>query len=96
MSVEQINQIEEINQPMSETHSDSGCGGSSGGESPKREAMKLNFQVNLGHQVAKIEAEDISQKQLATFYIFWDVVVGWREIWEFCSLSQQTPTTTFF
>jgi hypothetical protein len=64
MSVEQINQIEEINQPMSETHSDSGCGGSSGGESPKREAMKLNFQVNLGHQVAKIEAEDISQKQL--------------------------------
>lgn len=67
MSVEQINQIEEINQPMSETHSDSGCGGSSGGESPKREAMKLNFQVNLGHQVAKIEAEDISQNtQLAT------------------------------
>ena len=59
MSVEQVSQIEEINQPLSETHSDSGCGGSSGGESPKREAMKLNFQVNLGHQVTKMEAEEI-------------------------------------
>jgi|Dee2metaT_32_FD_contig_123_3627_length_1710_multi_12_in_0_out_2_1 hypothetical protein len=64
MSVEQINQIEEINQPMSETNSDSGCGGSSGGESPKREAMKLNFQVNLGHQVTKIEAEEMNSKSL--------------------------------
>ena len=64
MSVEQINQIEEINQPMSETNSDSGCGGSSGGESPKRGAMKLNFQVNLGHQVTKIEADEMHNKSL--------------------------------
>jgi len=65
MSAEQINQIEEINQPLNETHSDSGCGGSSGGESPKRDSMaKLNFQVNLGHQVTKIEAEE-NQKMVA-------------------------------
>lgn len=58
-------QIEEINvvspPAVSDSTSDSGCGGSSGGESPKRE-VKLDFSVNLNQgQISKTEPEEINQ-----------------------------------
>ena len=58
-------QIEEINvvspPAVSDSTSDSGCGGSSGGESPKRE-VKLDFSVNLNqNQISKTEPEEINQ-----------------------------------
>merc|ERR1712109_178562 len=58
-------QIEEINvvspPAASDSTSDSGCGGSSGGESPKRE-VKLDFSVNLNqNQISKTEPEEINQ-----------------------------------
>lgn len=62
-SQSQIEEINVVNSPpaVSDSTSDSGCGGSSGGESPKRE-VKLDFSVNLNQsQISKTEPEEINQ-----------------------------------
>ena len=56
------------NQHIEEIHSnnsDSGCGGSSGGESPKRDSAvspKLDFSVNLNPKMEIIPTEEISNQ----------------------------------